>query len=145
MKTSILLIALLISGAGKAYSCDCDDAPETTNEIVKRSTFVFTGTVISFKKTYKIMPDHERMGFTEYEIAVISMLKGDTLKTAIVLSENSSCGMIFKTGKTYLFFAGYFDESLDKLRVHRCISYCPDVESEGGKEMLREVEKISGK
>lgn len=105
------IVVMLLACTGNAFACTCMPMV-TVQEEIKRSDFVFKGTVKTKNKFIHIthLPDN---GFTflsdvEYVFEVETVFKGRRItKTIEVMTGygGGDCGYIFEVGKSYIVYS----------------------------------------
>lgn len=141
MRYFLFSLFLTISVTIPSYGCDCNDARKPIGELIRASRAVFVGVAKSSKQSEKFQKYEDEIEYLqETEFEVIENLKGSYTKLA-VLSEYSDCGQIFEIGKKYLVYA-FYDKETGTLFIHRCHSYCPEVDEESGIQDLKEIQTV---
>jgi hypothetical protein len=121
-------------------ACDCDEERQSMQKLLKSSKVVFTGTVISTKRS-DFRDTISQDTYQEFIIRVDSMIVGDfTTREITVITEHSSCGQFLRTGRKYLIYA-YVDMQ-NNLRIHQCHSPCNEINTEVAKMDLEEIRKL---
>ena len=142
MVKPVTILFLILCSFLNSHACDCDNERQPVKELFKKSKAVFIGTVISHKESSKTTGKGiYKQTFQELQINISQTFSGDALQSVTILRENTGCGQSFEAGKKYLFYT-YYDNETKSLSIHRCFSYCPDIESDLGKKDLDEIHKI---
>lgn len=139
MKHILLLVALSIHLT--ILACDCDQPRPSVKSKLNNSKAVFTGTIISSKKS-NFKDTLTGKSYNEFFISVHTTIKGDsTKKEMVVLTEESDCGIFLKIGEPYLIYA-FETSQKGPLFIVQCHANCPPLSSDMAKKDLDEIKRL---
>lgn len=126
INTRNYVIILLVFPWTKLVACDCD-GPVTIREAFNRSQLIFRGTVIEeslvlystvlkedqvkvlrekYKSNEKQLAQFESQQVVKFTFRVVEVIKGVGVEyTVTVLSDQTSCGMVFRKKADYLVYS----------------------------------------
>lgn len=114
--TRSIIALMFITFTIKGFSCSCISYPEPKAEQLFLRDAIFKGEVISVDTIQDV---YGYLGTFKVGMLVQHRVVPKTLPdTVYVTSENSSCGIYFRTGETWMVFADNYRGFLD---THQCL------------------------
>ena len=119
MKTLTIIVFIVISA--NIFACDCNDDEPSVEAIYQKSSYIFTGKVLSVENSpvYKEYGS-QKFYYQEITVEITESFKGDSSKFVTVINEGfTNCGTHFQIGEEYLIYP-FQSSQFKAFVVHQC-------------------------